>query len=335
MPTTEEKRILKLKEEGKLPYTDIIVEKKPPIGYITINRPEKRNALSMILGGTCDQLGQAYREMKMDPDIRVFILKGAGDCFCAGFDLSQYDEGIYKPREKGIWKGLELEPLAEMSAVDPIMSSNLEMAYPPAPLLWSDGLWDNPTPSVALVHSFCLGAGLWTINQCDIVYAAPTAVFAYPPIRYGASAVLDILPPWILGLRRAMEMGLTGKFITAEEAYNCGLITRIVPEEKLDEEGRKIAESIAKVPPMTNYCTKMAMHNYFDLQNMRQAQNFAQLLVYMTEQSALPGHYLDFFEKVRQMGLREGLCVQREQWGYPDEVMERETERLKAKKATK
>lgn len=333
MPSKEEKRILKLRDAGELPYTDIIVEKKDSIGYITINRPEKRNALSMLLGGTCDQLSQAYREMKVDPDIRVFLLKGAGDCFCSGFDLGQYDEGIYRPREKGPWKGRELEALAEMSAGEP-MSSNPEMAYPPAPLLWSDGLWDSPTPSVALVHSFCLGAGLWTINQCDIVYAAPTAVFAYPPIRYGASAVLDILPPWILGLRRAMEMGLTGRFITAEEAYSCGLITRIVPEEKLEEEGQKVAESIAKVPVMTNYCTKMAMHNYFDLLNMRQAQNFGQLLVYMTEQSSLPGHYLDFFELVRKKGVKQGYQEQREKWGYPDEVLDREVARLREKKGT-
>ncbi|GAI15277.1 unnamed protein product, partial [marine sediment metagenome] len=160
--------------EEKLKYTDIIVEKKPPIGYITINRPEKRNALGLETGGACEQLAQAFLEMKEDPEMRAFIIKGAGDCFTAGFDLGGYDQGIYKPREKGIWKGHELEPLAEISAVGPL-ASNPEAAYPTAPLLWGDGLWDNPKPSIALVHSFCLGAGLWLINQCDIVYAAPTS----------------------------------------------------------------------------------------------------------------------------------------------------------------
>jgi len=91
-------------------YTDIIVEKKPPVGYITINRPEKQNSLTQLRGGTLDQMAQAYGEMQADSDIRVFIIKGAGPCFSAGFDLGNVE--IFEEPDKGWIKGREYEPWA-------------------------------------------------------------------------------------------------------------------------------------------------------------------------------------------------------------------------------
>ena len=129
-----------------------------------------------------------------------------------------------------------------------------ESKFRNAPAIWEEELWNNPKPSVALVDSFCLGGGLWLINNMDVVLSTPDAVFAYPPIRYGASVTTEILPPWILGLRGVMDMCLTGRFISAQEALNWGLISRIVPAEKLEEQGQRLCESIAKVPPMTSLC---------------------------------------------------------------------------------
>ena len=86
----------------KFKYTDIIVEKKHPIGYITINRPEKRNTITNFPGGTKDQLLQAFLEMKDDPEIKVFLLKGTGNCFTAGWDMSFHPET--SGREKRQWK---------------------------------------------------------------------------------------------------------------------------------------------------------------------------------------------------------------------------------------
>jgi len=308
-------------------YTDLIVEKKYPIGYITINRPEKRNALTTGPGGTCDQLLQAYMDMADDPEVRVFILQGAGDCFCAGFDMGTYDQGYW--RERPSWgKGREKEVWA---AVTMGAQENPESRFPA--VRWWQGLWDNPKPSIALVQSFCLGAGLWNANLCDVVLAAPESVFAYPPIRYGASIVPVILPAWLLGLRMTMEMCLTGRFITADEAYNCGLINRIVPEDKLLEEGQRLAESIAKVPPMTNLFSKMTVHQYYEGLGIKNWARYGSLTCLITEQSSLPGHYWDFFDIVRDKGFTEAYKIQREKWGYPDPVLDKEVARLKARKA--
>lgn len=312
----------------RIEYTDLIVEKRYPIGYITINRPEKRNTLTTTPGGTVDQLAQAYTDMAVDPEIRVFILKGAGDCFCAGFDIAGAGEG----RQSGWAKGREREPWARMST---------KFQDPNAPecrkheLWWWPELWDNPKPSIALVHSFCLGAGLWNANLCDITYASPTAVFAYPPIRWGCSIYPAILPPWLLGLKKSMEMAMTGRYITAEEAYNFGLISRIVPEDKLLEEGQKLAESIARVPPMTNHYTKRAIHEYFEGLGIKQWNEYAYLACMMMEENSLPGHPRDMGALTREKGFVQGYGEFMDKWGYPDEVRNQETARLKALKGGK
>ena len=225
-------------------YTDVIVEKKPPIGYIIINRPERRNAVGTEPGGTRDQICQAALEMKDDPEIRVFIVKGNGDCFCSGLYQTADQDGSLrsapKPEEMPEatrWFTPELgkEPWARYIGRDRTLPEAGPLRRTPP--YW-DAFWNNPKPSIAQVHSYCLGAGLWLTNVCDVVYATPSAVFSYPPIRRGASVVLSILPPWLMGKRENMWAALSGNAITAEQALNCGLITRVVPENKIEEESK-------------------------------------------------------------------------------------------------
>jgi enoyl-CoA hydratase len=319
----------------RLEYTDILVEKKYPIGYITINHPEKRNAL---VGGTIPQMSQACLEIRDDPEIRVFVVKGAGANFCSGFDQSGYDDNMFKPVVEELpkateWvRGVEHEPWSRYGQT---RDGNPEGQSVGGRDLFLEELWDNPKPSIALVDSFCLGAGLWIANQCDIVYATPNAIFSYPPIRRGASVVLSILPPWILGLRQTMWMAMTGQAITAQEAYNCGLVTKIIDENKIEDEVNKLAMSIARVPPATNMFSKRAIHRYFEGLGMSNAKEIGMAFVHMTEQSAVPGHYLDFFEKVRTKGFREANKMQLEEWGGFDEVQNREVARLREKQGQK
>ena len=225
------------------------MEKKYPVGYITINRPEKRNALVIGEGGTIDQLCQAAIDMRDDPDIKVFVIRGSGECFCSGFDLSRYDDNLYKKQTKLSdsikWvESVKDEPWTRYGRIKGDLDKPESMPMSGRDMFW-DALWDNPKPSIAQVHSFCLGAGLWISNECDITYATSSAIFAYPPPRYGSSVVLGILPPWLLGRKKTMEMAFTGRAITAEEAYHFHLVNRVVPEDRIDEEVRRLAESIA------------------------------------------------------------------------------------------
>jgi len=221
--------------EKKQEYNDLLVEREYPIGYVTINRPERLNAISP---DTRQELHQAFAEMRDDPQVRVFILKGAGDCFCSGlYQRPRDEEGTAKtmeelPEHVKWMKDVHREPWTRYT----ISPDNPEAApiHNEQHAWWWDGLWENPTPSIALVHSYCLGAGMALANCCDVVYATPTAVFSYPPIRRGAAITVQILPPWLLGHRKAMWMALTGEAIDAEAAYNAGLITEIVPEGKIE-----------------------------------------------------------------------------------------------------
>lgn len=318
----------------RLDYTDIIVEKKYPIGHITINHPEKRNAL---VGGTIPQLSQAFIEMKDDPEIRVFILKGAEDNFCAGFYQAPTTESsILKPPEelpKAVeWiRDVKDEPLARYGRDRSGSLASPEGQSLAGNELLFDELWNNPKPSIAQIDSFCLGAGLWIANQCDIVYATPNAIFSYPPIRRGASVVMGIVPPWILGLRQSMWMALTGQAITAQEAHSCGLVTKIIPEDKIDAEVQKLAESIARVPPATNMFSKKVIHNYFENLGMAQAKALGSAFVNMTENSSVPGHYLEYYANIDKTGFREANRLQLERYGGFDEVQDREVGRLREK----
>jgi len=311
-------------------YTDLIVDRtKPPIGYITLNRPERRNALSSKAGGTIDQLEWAFEEMREDPEIRVILIQGAGECFCTGFDLSGYDESYYKPPEGGLGKGREKEVWTKLAMTNP---ENPEAAIIDRNWWGRDSIWNNPKPVVAKVDSYCLGAGLWLCNHCDMVYATEEAVFGYPPIRFGGSAICEILPPWILGLRMTKEMGLTGRTIAAQEAYNCGLITRVFPRDKIDEEVDKICMSVAKVPPMSNSVSKWVINNYFDALPTKMAWALGMACCFAMENTTLPGHYFEFFENIRTKGLQEAMRLRDEKYGFSDEVLQNERKRLKAKR---
>lgn len=320
----------------RLEYDTVIVEKKYPVGYVTINRPERRNAVRTAR--EIPQLRQAFLDMRDDPEIRVFVLKGAGDNFCAGFDESRPDEsGFARPLKevpKAVeWvKNVKTEPWTRYGRVQDDFSRPEGQPTRGMGYFW-EALWENPKPSICRVHSYCLGAGLMLANECDLVYATPTAVFSYPPIRYGAPIVMEILAPWLLGRRKTMEMAMTGRYITAEEAYNCGLITGIVPEDKIDEKIDEMAMSIARVPVVTNMMSKRSINNYFEGLGITQANRFGGALVQMMENSRLPGHWLDFYDSIREYGMSEHLRMREEKWGAPDEVKDRERTRLKALKA--
>jgi len=313
---------------GELEYTDLIVEKKYPVGYITINRPEKRNALTTFKGGTCEQLKQAFLEMRDDPEIRVFILKGAEECFCAGFDMSTYQQVTGVGSKHPLMKGRESEPWYQY-VEDPNNPESIFRGY-----RWYSELWDNPKPSIALIDSFCLGAGLWLCNLCDMAYATPEAIFGYPPIKYGASITTSILPPWIIPLKKINEMALAGKMVSAQEAYDWDIITKVFDRDEIEEEVDKIAQSAARVPPLTNYYSKMSIHQYYETLGMGVKQTYlsAAAVVAMMERTSLPGHYEDLLGKVQEKGFGVAYREHRAQWGYPDEVMDQEVARLKAKK---
>jgi enoyl-CoA hydratase len=203
----------------------VLYEVKDNIARITMNRPDKRNALNHALW---DDLIAAFDQAENDPEVRVVILCGAGSAFCSGWDLrgSYY---ISVPEGHDQWTTSNA-----LSTLRRISERYLK-------------IMNLPKPVIAQVHGYCLAAGCYLEMLCDIAIAAEDALFGHPVGRGG----VDSMPLWItyLGFRKAKELFLTQQIIDGKEAARIGLINRAVPADKLEEEVWKMAQVLAEAAP--------------------------------------------------------------------------------------
>src|ERR1700712_4620569 len=214
----------------------------PHVKRITLNRPEKRNALFHPLRGA---IIDALQKGDMDPDIKVMIVRGAGPSFSAGYDLGGGNEGLeypsYTAPGEGQWP---------RHVTDTWMS-----------------IWDMSKPVIAQVHGYCLAGGSELATGCDLVYMAEDAQMGYPAVRFG---VPDMhFHPWFLGMRKAMEMMLTGDSINGIEAVERGWANAAYPADQLEEKVLEVAGRIAMVPTELLQLNKRVVHRQMDAMGMR------------------------------------------------------------------
>jgi len=224
-------------------YTKIIVDEPlPQVRRITLNRPEKRNPLSNELR---TQMFHALQDSDTNPDVRVTIIRGAGSCFSAGYDLASNvskDQPFYTPAGLGNWPRHVVEGFFHM--------------------------WDMAKPIIAQVHGYCLAGGTELATACDLVYVADDAKIGYPVVR-SISPPDNQFYPWIVGLRRAMELMLTGDHMSGLEAVESGFANRAFPEAELEENVLRIAERVAKTPSDLQQINKRAVHRQMDAMGIR------------------------------------------------------------------
>ncbi len=198
----------------------VLVEKRDRVLVVTINRPEKRNALnSAVRSG----LREAWRTLKADPELRVAVLTGAGEkAFCAGRDLHEYGE--------------QLDSLAW---VDNMGIDDLEVDE------------TIRKPVVAAIEGHCIGVGLALALSCDIRIASETAVFSFPEVKWGVPAIVgSIRLPRAVPPNVALEMLLVGEPLDAREAYHLRLVNRLVPKGGALTAAVEMAQKIARNAPM-------------------------------------------------------------------------------------
>jgi enoyl-CoA hydratase len=224
-------------------YTKIIVDEPLPlVQRITLNRPEKRNPLSNELR---TQLFHALETGDQNPDVRVSIIRGAGPCFSAGYDLQSNvaeDQPYYTAGGLANWPRHVVEGFFR--------------------------IWDLAKPVIAQVHGYCLAGGTELATACDLVYVADDAKIGYPVVR-SISPPDNQFYPWIVGLRRAMEMMLTGDHISGAEAVECGFANRAFPEEQLEENVLRLAERVAMTPSDLQQINKRAVHRQMEAMGIR------------------------------------------------------------------
>jgi enoyl-CoA hydratase len=209
---------------------------------LTLNRPEKRNALSNALRVA---LFDELRRADADLDVSVVVVRGAGPSFCSGYDLAQDPS----------------EPLARpIAARDGYWSRHLVEG-------WLE-IMDMSTPVIAQVHGYCLAGGTELAAACDLVYVAEDATIGYPAVRTMSSPDL-LWQPWLLGLRRAMEAVLTGDSMTGVEAVVAGYANRAFPADRLEDEVLRVAERVAQVPGDLLALNKRAVHRAMEAMGLR------------------------------------------------------------------
>jgi len=225
------------------PYQTIIYEKKPPVAYITLNRPRKLNSLNEELQS---EVTDALRDAGWnDNEIRVIVIKGAGRGFSAGFDINT---GVV---EDMVQKRARSRNSTGFSTVG-----------------WWSVFWNNPKPLIAQVHGFCIAGGCATASFCDIRICSEDALFGAPEIRRFGPFIQGVWP-WIIGMTKAREYLYTGNLMDAQEAWRLGLVNKVAPRDRLDEEVNKMAKTIAKVPsPVVEYNKKLVNMAY-ELMNFR------------------------------------------------------------------
>jgi enoyl-CoA hydratase len=224
----------------------ILVDNPAPfVRRLTLNRPDKRNALSNALRG---ELFAALDAGDRDSDVRVMILRGAGACFSAGYDLSR--EG-----------GRQELPYQSAAGAGQWARHVVEGCF---------RIWDLAKPVIAQVHGWCLAGGSELATACDLVYVAEDAQIGYPPVRM-MSPPDNQFHAWLCGLRPAMEMMLTGDAISGTEAVRVGFANRAFASNRLEAETLAIAERIAKIPSDVQQMNKRSVHRAMEIMGLRAA----------------------------------------------------------------
>jgi enoyl-CoA hydratase/carnithine racemase len=220
----------------------VLYESTGAVARITLNRPEKLNALS---AGLVDELEAALRRAVADEEVKVVVVTGAGRAFSAGYDLGE--EVADQPANADEWRT--------------ILARDLEVTMQ---------LWRCPKPTIAAVRGWCVAGGCELAMACDLIVAAEDARFGEPEIRYGSGPV-TLLMPFLIGQKKTNELLLTGDVIDAQEAHRIGLVNRVVPLDQLDDAVAELTAKIAPTPAAVLRHTKLALLRAYEEAGLVQA----------------------------------------------------------------
>ncbi len=216
-------------------FENILVTIEGAVGVIQLNRPKVLNALN---GGLMTELGDAMEEMDKDGAVRCIVVHGSERAFSAGADIDQMKTATPLVMLENSWINRNFDRLRKVAK-----------------------------PVIAAVSGYCLGGGCELAMACDIIIASESAQFGQPEINIG------VIPgaggtqrlPRAVGKSRAMELVLTGKFISAREAETRGLVARVAPVELYLEEAKALAREIASKPPVAVRFAKEAVNKVYEM----------------------------------------------------------------------
>jgi enoyl-CoA hydratase/carnithine racemase len=225
-------------------YEYLKLASEGPVGIVTLNRPEKRNALSLEL---LRELSSLLTTISSSDDVRVVIIKGEGKVFCAGHDISQ----------------LVNHEVAFYNAIFDTCVDVMEKVQ------------RLPQPVIAQVQGVATAAGCQLVAACDLAVAEEGARFGTPGVKIGLFCTTPAVPlVRAIGRKRALDMLFTGRMISAHEAEQYGLINKVVTADQLPTETMALAETIAEASPLTLSIGKNAFYTQVNLSDA-QAYDYA------------------------------------------------------------
>lgn len=249
----------------------------PQVRRITLNRPDKRNALNHAMRGA---IVDSLREADQDPDIRVMVLRGAGKCFSAGYELGDGNAGQEFP-----W-----------------YTAGGDGHWPRHVTQGWMGIWELGKPVIAQVHGYCLAGGSELATCCDLVYVSDDTQMGYPAVRFGVPD--NHFHPWFVGMRKAMEMMLTGDSISGEECVRLGWANACFPSEDLEARVLEVAHRISKVPADLVQLNKRVVHRQMEVMGLHTGIRLgSELCALGTHQQSMH----EFVAQARSKGLRSAL----------------------------
>jgi enoyl-CoA hydratase len=225
-------------------FTSLLLDKHELIGTLTLNRPEKLNAMTPAL---IAEMGEALTQVEKDPEIKVLIVRGAGRAFCTGYDLTV---------------GLG-DPGGERYTLDSDQRSLQHYVEH-----WLR-LRDLPKPVISMVHGYCLAGGSQLAISTDMIFVAENASIGFPSIPAGAGYVSSFWN-WMVGPHRTKYLAfLPGSRISGKEAEAIGFATRAFPAESLERETYDYARRVTKVPAQKLRLEKLAINRAMDIRGFR------------------------------------------------------------------
>jgi 2-(1,2-epoxy-1,2-dihydrophenyl)acetyl-CoA isomerase len=243
-------------------YKTILVEKVGGIAKITLNVPDKLNALDMVMR---EELKEEIFNYQTDKAVKVLVITGSGRAFCAGGDIRT------------------MKDITAPAGRDRLKNVHKLIKY----------MFELEKPIISAVNGMATGAGLHIALASDIIYASQRAKFAESFVNVGLIPDLGgfYFLPLRIGLHRAKELMLTGRIFASEEAYKMGLINKVVPHEELDGEVMSLAEKLAQGPGLVYAMIKAGLNNWpFSLQTAMEMEANMQALCFET---------MDFKEGIR------------------------------------
>ena len=260
-------------------FSTIRYETNDGIAWLTLNRPERANALNQTM---LEEINAALDRAEADTAVRVVIVAGAGNAFSSGFDLKEQMEG--RPKGTDVWR--------------PILRRDFDTVM---------RFWRCPKPTIASVRGPCLAGAFELMLACDITIAANDAFFGEPELKFGAGIVVMLLP-WLVGPKIAKEIILTGvDRISAQRAYELGIVNRVVAAGDLEAATLSLARHLAAIDPELVSETKRAINRTFERQGMIDALEEALAIDLGIEGKGSPDK-IAFMEIARRDGLKTALA---------------------------